>query len=130
MYSKDTACVKIGDLITSTFSTNQGVKQGCILSPTLFVIFLADLQHITEHAQCEPAQITGDLHLGCLIWADELILLSKSEAGLKNMLDALNSYATKSGLTLNIKKTEVMIFNKSGRHIEEIFTSVMTNSKP
>ena len=117
MYCNDTACVKIGDSITSTFVTNQGVKQGCILSPTLFNIFLSDLQHITEKAECEPVQITDDLNLGCLIWADDLLLLSKSEAGLKNMLSALNSYTEKNGMTLNVKKTKVMIFNKGGRHI-------------
>ena len=117
MYTKDIACIKIGDTITSYFLTNQGVKQGCILSPTLFNIFLSDLQDITEQAQCEPVQITGDIHSGCLIWADDLLLLSKSEAGLKNMLAALKSYTIKNGITLNIKKTKVMIFNKSGRHI-------------
>ena len=117
IYSKDMSCIKIGDTITEPFSTNQGVKQGCILSPTLFNIFLSDCQNITEQGQCEPVQIQEGLKLGCLIWADDLILLSESEAGLKNMLAALKSYTIKNGMTINIKKTKVMIFNKGGRHI-------------
>ena len=117
MYCDDKACVKINDSITSVFPTNQGVKQGCLLSPTLFNIFLADLQEVTEKTQCEPVQITRDTNLGCLIWADDLVLLSKSETGLKNMLDALKSYTSKNGMSLNIKKNKVMIFNKGGRHI-------------
>ena len=117
MYCNDTACVKIDDSITSSFLTNQGVKQGCILSPTLFNIFLADLQGITETAQCDAVQIADGTDLGCLIWADDLLLLSKSETGLRNMLSALYSYTKKNGMTLNTKKTKVMIFNKSGRHI-------------
>ena len=48
MYSNDVACIKIGDSITPSFVANQGVKQGCILSPTLFNIFLSDIQSVLE----------------------------------------------------------------------------------
>jgi len=37
------------------------------------------------------------------------------------MLDALKSYTEKNGMTLNLKKTKVMIFNKSGRHMRRNF---------
>ena len=117
MYCNDISCVKVADSITPSFVSNQGVKQGCILSPTLFNIFLADLQDITEKAECEPVNIKENSSLGCLIWADDLLLLSKTEMGLKNMLSALNSYTKKNGMTLNTTKTKVMIFNKNGRHI-------------
>ena len=74
-------------------------------------------QNIIEQTKCEPVQITENSPLGCLIWANDLLLLSQSETGLKNMLIELKSYTEKNGITLNIKKTKVMIFNKSGRHI-------------
>ena len=117
IYTEDKACIKIGNTVTETFVTNQGVKQGCILSPILFNIFLSDLQTIFEQTKCEPVQISESIPLSCMIWADDLLLLSKSQIGLQNMLTELNSYCQKNGITLNIKKTKVMIFNKSGRHI-------------
>jgi len=43
MYLNDKAAIKIGDKITDKFGITQCVKQGCIMSPLLFIIFLADL---------------------------------------------------------------------------------------
>ena len=56
-------------------------------------------------------------NLVCLIYADDILLLSQSEKGLQNMLQVLHEYAGKNGMALNIKKTKVMIFNKNGRHL-------------
>ena len=38
-----------------------------------------------------------------------------------SMLETLNHYATSNGLKININKTKVMIFNKTGRHIRKKF---------
>ena len=43
IYANDTACVKIDAKCTNPFVINQGVRQGCVLSPLLFNIFMADL---------------------------------------------------------------------------------------
>ena len=108
-------------LFESYLIANQGVKQGCILSPTLFNIYLADLQAEVETSECDPVHIKEGSSMGCLIWADDLLLLSKSKNGLDNMLSALKDFSQKNGMTLNIKKTKVMTFNKNGRHIRENF---------
>ena len=112
----------MGNHITEFFDINQGVKQGCILSPLLFNIFMSDLQKRLEQRHCEPISIATDVHCGCLIWADDLLILSESEEGLQNMLNSLNSFAIDNGLKANMEKTKVMIFNKNGRHIHKRFT--------
>ena len=121
IYSNDVACIKTGDSLTPSFLANQGVKQGCILSPTLFNIFLSDFQHLIETDECDPVKLSDVTKLGCLIWADDILLLSKSKEGLQNMLNALNIFAKENGMTLNIKKTKIMIFNKTGRHLSRNF---------
>ena len=121
IYINDIACVKVGEHVTPSFLANQGVKQGCILSPTLFNIFLADFQPLIETNPCDPVMLRGNLSIGCLIWADDILLLSKSKEGLQAMLQALYLYAEKNGMALNTKKTKIMIFNKTGRHIRRDF---------
>ena len=108
--------------MTTTFLCNQGVKQGCVLSATLFNIYLSDLPKLLSHDKNDPITITDNKILGCMLWADDLILLSKTETGLKNMLKCLELYTNENGLKLNIEKTKCMIFNKTGRLIRKHFT--------
>ena len=76
MYYGDNACIKIGDTLTNTFTCNQGVKQGSIISSTLFIIYLSDLPQIISQGKNNPITIIEHKAIGCLIWADDLLLLS------------------------------------------------------
>lgn len=43
MYSNDKSAVKIDNKLTEAFTCFAGVKQGCMMSPTLFSFYLSDL---------------------------------------------------------------------------------------
>ena len=49
LYLNDKCCVKVGNKITDVFEVNQGVKQGCILRPLLFNIFLPDPYSVKQN---------------------------------------------------------------------------------
>ena len=91
LYTNDNCCVKVGNQITESFLANQGVKQGCILSPLLFNIFIADIVDRFSNENCRPLRINEAQSISCLLWADDVVLMSRSEEGLKNMLSALAS---------------------------------------
>ena len=61
--------------------------------------------------------IGSDEKLSCLLWADDLVLISQSKEGLTKMLHDLSSFSTKNGLKINADKTKCMVLNKTGRHI-------------
>ena len=57
----------------------------------------------------------GNVNVGSLFWADDIIFLSETEDWLQKSLDGLNTFCTMNKLKVNIDKTKCMIFNKGGR---------------
>ena len=74
------------------FYAKQGVKQGCILSPLLFNIILADLSSQLDGEDCNPLKLNESELISCIIWADDIVLLSETEEGLQCMLNHLYQY--------------------------------------
>jgi uncharacterized protein YpiB (UPF0302 family) len=113
MYSSVFFSVKLAQGLTDTFPSSVGVKQGCVLSPILFNLFVSDLPTIFDQS-CDPVSI-HDVSLSCLMFEDDLVIMSQSANGLQSALDKLGAYCSKWGLEVNIDKTKILIFNKSGR---------------
>ena len=120
IYTNDKICIKHEGKITDAFDVNLGVKQGCILSPLLFNIFLSDLPALLENALKSTNQTLD--HSSSLFWADDIVLLSESEEGLRKMLKTMEKYCEENELTLNTDKTKCMIFNKTGRLLRTPFS--------
>ena len=114
LYMEDTASVKIGDRFSKPFKTNKGVRQGCVLSPLLFILFLSDLQAKLDSSK-DNVKLDKDTEISCLMWADDILILSETEEGLQHKLNSLEKYSKQNKLTVNTKKTQCMIFNKTGR---------------
>ena len=121
MYRDVRFSIKLERGATSAFSTSAGVKQGCPLSPTLFSLYVNDLINEFDN-NCQPA-LLGEKKISCLLYADDLVLISESPDGLQTSLNKLDNYCKYWNLQVNIKKTNVMIFNKLGRliHKEKFF---------
>ena len=119
LYSNDKSCIKIEGKISNAFLINQGVRQGCPLSPLLFNIFLADLSIKLDGEN--KVSLDNNHDINCLLWADDLLLLSDTEDGLNKILQQLYTYCNENFLTINIDKTKCMIFNKTGKLIRRNF---------
>jgi hypothetical protein len=100
-----------GHRCTGPVPCTRGIKQGCPLSPLLFNLYISDLPHMLEQrCPTEGVPVGGELRLRSIGYADDLSLLTESQAGLQRMLDALHVYANNKELEVNVGKTEVMVF--------------------
>ena len=109
MYTSTAAKVKLTKGVSDVFYPNMGIRQGDCLSPLLFNLFIND---ISDHlVNTDPIEI-GNTKLSHLLFADDLLLLSTSKQGLQNALDSLYHYCDKWNLTVNLDKTNVIVFQK------------------
>jgi hypothetical protein len=122
MYSSTSAKVKLSNEVSHPFDTQKGLKQGCVLSPTLFNIYLADLPQFLHENGGAPVCLQTNGDFMCLIYADDVVLLAASEADLQQSLSALEKYSKHWGLNVNIKKTAALTFNKANKLIKNQFT--------
>jgi hypothetical protein len=109
MYSKVSLQVNTGRGLTKTFTSDVGVRQGDNLSPTLFNIFVNDIPGVFDNT-CDPVSLASR-PLNCLLYADDLVLLSESANGMQNAINKLQSYCDRWGLTVNAQKTNILVIN-------------------
>ncbi len=111
MYSNNTSQVKLAGKLTPSFLCDTGVRQGDSLSPTLFNIYVDDIPALLANDICDPVNLDGTM-ISALFYADDLVVVSRSEKGLQNAMDRLSNYCQQWHLEVNAKKSQVMITNK------------------
>jgi Reverse transcriptase (RNA-dependent DNA polymerase) len=83
-YSKLYVVIKWNDAYSPLLHVKCGVRQGGILSPVLFNCYIND---ICALRQSDLGCHINDLFLGCILYADDILLISASVCMLQNMLD-------------------------------------------
>ena len=104
------------------FPVKTGVRQGCVMSSTLFVIAIDWIMRQTINT---PRGIRYGIFtfLEDLDFADDLALLSHTHQHLQEKTSRLQKFSGQIGLKINIKKTEVMVLNNNSN------TSVQLNEE-
>ena len=123
MYVKNSSVVKLNGTITQEFPVASGVRQGDVLSPLLFNIFINDIIEEFQQPECNAPSLI-DKDVGCLLYADDLVILSTSAEGLDQSLRRLASYCKKWKLQVNLAKSKIMCMSKKK---EAVTTSIKYN---
>ncbi|WP_347452165.1 reverse transcriptase domain-containing protein, partial [Acinetobacter baumannii] len=101
------------------FTSDIGLKQGCPLSPTLFNIYINDIEDYLNNS-FNGIDVLGK-KLSTLLFADDLIVLAETAEDLQRQLDKLYDYCQIWKLNVNLEKSNIMIFNKRGILPNEFF---------
>ena len=112
LYANTQCAVKIDDHRTSFFPYTKGVRQGCVLSPILFNLYINELPKLFEETTNSDPFILSNNMINSLLYADDLVILSQSQSGLQNCLNTLHTWSKKWLLEVNFKKTKIMILQK------------------
>ena len=114
LYKHVTCAVRINDVQSDIFDVKTGLKQGCILSPQLFKMFVNDLIHAIN--SLESGLCYGDgSNVSILLYADDIVLLSDNEIKMQSMLECLSEWCHTWGLQINFDKSKVMHFRASSK---------------
>lgn len=98
-YKHQKANVRWNGEISEFFKVTNGVKQGAILSAILYCVYTNEL--FQELRQKRVGCTINQIYLGCLGYADDLLLLSPTIDGLQYMLNVCESYAERHNLTFS-----------------------------
>ena len=88
MYSGDSVRCTVNDTTTRSVYLRRGLRQGCSLSPLLFAIYIME---IGEELSIEGFSVDR-VCISCLLFADDIILISSSAEGLRNLFRIVKSH--------------------------------------
>ena len=98
--------------LSSEFSVETGVRQGCLLSPLIFIL---SIDWIMKHAETRNSglqwTLTSQLH--DLDFADDVVLIASTFAHLQQKTSKVEEEASKQGLNINTTKTKTMRINSN-----------------
>ena len=111
IYKSSNAQIKINGLYTESFSVTSGVRQGDIVSPILFSMYLNDLASGIKDLNC-GIQIE-DINISILLYADDIVLIGKDEKSIQKMLNFTTNWCKKWRMSINSDKTQIVHFRNS-----------------
>ena len=112
-YSNQQMFVRWQNCSSVCFRITNGVRQGGILSPFLFRVYMRDL--ITKVTSLNIGCSYANNILNLLAYADDMVLLAPSWHALQSLLLVVNDAAVKINMSFNTKKTVCMVFNPFNR---------------
>ena len=96
MYEEQFAWVRWGNARSARFLISNGTRQGSIASPCLWSVYLDPLLKYLRKlgVGCH----VGDVFLGVMAYADDLVLLAPNRAAAAQMIDACESWAKENNV--------------------------------
>ena len=116
-YSNQTMCVRWGGTISDKFCVSNGVRQGSVLSPFLFNVYMDGLSCSlnTYPTGC----YIGDSLVNHLMYADDLVLICPSATGLCSLLQLCENFGIVNDVKFNSTKSIILICrSKSMKNVD------------
>ena len=94
MYECSRSAVLLDGEKSASFMVEQGVAQGCSLSPILFTVFINELLKEVEQAEL-GIQLPNSERISGMLFADDFVCVSDSGERLQKLIDVVHAYCRK-----------------------------------
>lgn len=111
-YSKMSCCILMDGHLSEPFSVKQGIRQGGVLSPWLYMCFNNDITEMLDNLKC-GIEIESLDNISNITIADDITLISPRVSGLQAMIHAMEKYGNRWRFMFNLSKTAVVTFGES-----------------
>ena len=125
-YSQQTSYVKWGNQSSPPFSITNGVRQGSLLSPLLFNIYMYELSQRLSRVSC--GCIMASSIVNHIFYVDDIVLLSPAIPGLRNLLSCCESFANEFDIIFNPSKSHAVEFHGDLKSLGTLPKLVLNNS--
>lgn len=112
MYDVTLNAVKVNLLNSEWFSTTCGVKQGDNLSPLLFNVYINGLLEKLS-SMGKGITLPDGGKVCALAFADDIVIISESPDELQLMLNTLTMWCMEWDMTVNTRKTQIVVFGQN-----------------
>ena len=111
LYENMSSCVRNQGHYSSWFDVLQGTRQGGVLSPFLYIVFINELM---DKLKCSNQGLcVYGLNCACPTSADDMVLLSLSKVGLNKMVDLCYQYGIENQYFYNHSKCSIIVTGES-----------------
>ena len=107
-YCQQTFCVRWGNQFSQFFTVSNGVRQGGIMSPVLFNIYMDELSCNLNQSYIGCSM--NGMIINHLMYADDTCIIAPSPSALQELLDICADFAVSNFIIFNEKKTKCMCF--------------------
>ena len=111
MYLNQKIQVKWNGELSQPFRVSNGVRQGGILSPLFFSLYMNNL--LKELNDSGIGCHIGNYYLGALGYADDIVLLCPSKEGLRKLIKICERYAMDHDILFNGNKSKLLVFGST-----------------
>ncbi len=115
IFYRNSFTIRLGNKVTAEFPVTTGLREGSVLSPLLFSLFISDISQTVLRPFGPTAFLKQDPTLNGvpipgLLYTDDLVIFCLTEDILRERLRRLADYACANQLTVNVSKCEVVVF--------------------
>ena len=114
LYTCHSVRVSWAGFASDYFTAINGVKQGGVLSPVLFCIYIDTL--LIRLSKCGVGCFIGNFFVGALAYADDIVLIAPTPGAMRKLLSVCDDFASEFDIVFNASKSKFLVIVPYKKH--------------